>query len=74
MKHKLLIFLAAVTVALVPLLFQDGASSAQSDTTFDSPFPTPPAPPIPIPPRENTARSMSASPETAWCPPHFRSR
>jgi len=49
MKRKPLILLAVVTVALAPLLFQGISSTARSDTTFDSPVPTPPLPPTPTP-------------------------
>lgn len=50
MRHKLLILLAVVTVALTPLLFQGGIGIAQNSTAFDSPIPIPPASPTPTPP------------------------
>ena len=49
MRHKLLVLLAVVMVALTPLMFRGRASTAQSGTTFDSPILTPPAQPTPTP-------------------------
>jgi len=48
-RHKLLVLLTVVTVTLTPFLFQGGSNTTQSDATFDSPLPTPPASPTPTP-------------------------